>query len=173
MGLVRSKLGMLVNRAKYGLFPHPGARAAIRQALCEFIRAHPRYSRASAVAAIPPRRAGNKSSLSQRLAPDIADDLGVREVEIIRVETRPAQKEIQDDNRARGVERRFQNQRGFMRVDDDVNGISVVALDDLYGSGGTMAEAARALKETGAVEVLGLTMTKQRLFEGVRLATQD
>lgn len=111
--------------------------------------------------------------MSQKLAPDIAEKLGFRQLEIIRVQTRAAQKDIQDDDRDRGVQRRFDNQRGSMRVDGDVKGFRVIALDDLYGSGATMAEAARALREAGAGEVLGLTMTKQRLYEGVRLATLD
>jgi len=60
-----------------------------------------------------------------------------------------------------------------MRVDDDVSGVGVVAIDDLDGSGASMREAARALRDAGAKEVVGLTVTKQRLYEGVRLATLD
>lgn len=172
-GLVRSRLGAVVNQVKYGPFPHPDARAAIRRALCRFIERHPRYRRAQAIAAIPPHRTGDHASLSQSQAPDIAEQLDFGQLEIIRLQTHAPQKDIQDDDRPRGVKRRFDNQRGSMRVDCDSKGFSVIALDDLYGSGGTMAEAARALREAGAREVLGLTMTKQRLYEGVRLVTAD
>ena len=87
--------------------------------------------------------------------------------------TRPPQKDIVDDDRKKGVERRIANQKDSMAVADDVDGMSVVVIDDLYGSGGSMLEAARALRDAGAAEVLGLTVTKQRLYEGVRLATLD
>jgi predicted amidophosphoribosyltransferase len=103
----------------------------------------------------------------------VAARLGIRPVEIRRVSTRLPQKDIVDEDRQKGVQRRIANQEGSMRVDDDVSGVGVVAIDDLYGSGASMREAARALRDAGAKEVVGLTVTKQRLYEGVRLATLD
>jgi predicted amidophosphoribosyltransferase len=60
-----------------------------------------------------------------------------------------------------------------MVVSEELVGQRVIIIDDLYGSGGTMQEAGRALRAAGASEVLGLAVTKQRLYEGVSLATQD
>ncbi len=169
--LVRSELGTLIIRAKYKHIAE--AREAIRAALVRFIQGHPRYRRADALAAVPPHQAGGRNSLCQRLVAPIANESGFQTVGIVKATTTAEQKEIIDEDRERGVGRRFDNQRGTMRVDDDVTGLTVVVLDDLYGSGGSMAEAARALREAGAAEVLGLAVTKQRLYEGVRLVTLD
>ena len=54
--LVRSELGSLVKRAKYDRPPDSDARRRIVEALCRFVEAHPRYSRAEVVAAVPPPR---------------------------------------------------------------------------------------------------------------------
>lgn len=171
--LVRSELGSLVRRAKYGRPPDADARRRIIEALRRFIGGHPRYRRAKAVAAVPPQQAGGQGSLCQSVAADLATQLGLACIEIVRVSSRPPQKDIVDEDRKKGVERRIANQEGSMRVDDRVAGLSVVVVDDLYGSGGSMREAARVLRDSGAKEVLGLTVTKQHLYEGVRLATSD
>lgn len=173
--LVRSELGWLVIRAsaKYGRPPEADARRRIIEALRRFIEGHPRYRRAKAVAAVPPRQAGGHDSLCQTVAADLVTQLGLAWIEIVRVSSRPPQKDIVDEDRKKGVERRIANQEGSMSVDDHVGGLSVVVVDDLYGSGGSMREAARVLRDSGAKEVLGLTVTKQRLYEGVRLATLD
>lgn len=126
-----------------------------------------------AVAAVPPRQAGGQGSLCQSVAAELAAQLGLACIEIVRVSSRSPQKDIVDEDRKKGVERRIGNQEGSMSVDDHVAGLSVVVVDDLYGSGGSMREAARVLRGSGAKEVLGLTVTKQRLYEGVRLATLD
>jgi hypothetical protein len=174
-GLVRSELGWLVIRAsaKYGRPPEADARRSIVEALCRFVEAHPRYSQAEAVAAVPPHEVGGQGSLSQQVVSQVATQLGRALVGVIRVSTRPPQKDIVDDDRKKGVERRIANQKDSMAIEDDVAGRSIVVIDDLYGSGASMREAARALRDAGAAEVLGLTVTKQRLYEGVRLATLD
>jgi hypothetical protein len=174
-GLARSELGWLVIRAsaKYGRPPEADARGRITEALRRFIEGHPRYCRAKAIAAVPPREAGGQGSLSQSVGAELAAQLGLTWIEIIRVSSRPPQKDIVDEDRKKGVERRIANQEDSMGVDDDVAGLSVVVMDDLYGSGASMREAARVLRDSGAKEVLGLTVTKQRLYEGVRLATLD
>lgn len=170
-GLVRSNLGTLVYHAKYR--HRVDERERIRHALCSFIRGHPRYRRADAVAAILPHETGRTGSLCQRLLAEVGSQLGLQQVQIVRVTTTQPQKEIADDDRRKGVERRFANQEGTMRVNHDLAGSSAVVLDDLYGSGASMHEAARVLRQAGAAEVLGLTVTKQRLYQGVRLATLD
>jgi len=172
-GLVRSELGSLVRCAKYDRPPDADARRRITEALRRFIEGHPRYRRAKAIAAVPPQQAGGQGSLCQTVAADLAAQLGLTWIEIVRVSSRPPQKDIVDEDRKKGVERRAANQEGSMTVNDHVPGLSVVIVDDLYGSGGSMREAARVLRDSGAKEVLGLTVTKQRLYEGVRLATLD
>lgn len=172
-GLVRSALGNLVFRAKYNRPPDEAARTKVLSAMRRFIERHPRYALADVLAAIPPHDKGTQQSLCRRMTAELVHEFGCREVKIVRRSSTPPQKDISDEDRTRGVERRIANQKGSMKVDDNLDGELVVVLDDLYGSGGSMLEAARALKESGASEVLGLAITKQRLFEGVRMATQD
>ena len=111
--------------------------------------------------------------MSGRLVNQIAETLKHTQIRIARSSTRSPQKDITDEDRQAGVRKRLANQRRSMRVDDHLDGLSVVVIDDLYGSGGTMQEAARALREAGVTEVLGLAVTKQRLYGGVSLSAKD
>lgn len=169
-GLKPSALGRLVSSAKYKGLRRP--REQIGEALADFIRTHPRYARAEAIACAPSHETGRSPGLAGRLVKQLTETLGIRRVEIIRASNRPPQKGIIDEDRQAGVRKRLANQRGSMRVDDHLDGAAVIVVDDLYGSGATMEEAARALKEAGAREVLGLTATKQRLYGGVRLGSR-
>lgn len=166
--LRRSALGQLVNRAKYRT--EKASRERIGEAVTDFIRSHPRYARSDAVASVPAHRRGSASGLSGRLVRQVADALQLRRVEISRFQSKTPQKDIVDDDRRLGVKKRLTNQKNSMLVDDDIDGLTITVVDDLYGSGGTIQEAARALKEAGAQEVLSLCITKQRLFEGVSLS---
>lgn len=168
--LRRSALGQLVWDAKYNTRRQP--RERIGRAMGEFIGAHPRYARADFIAAIPPHDASKTGGLPARLIRQLEEALRLDVVQITRVSTRPPQKDITDEDRSKGVGRRIGNQRRSMRVDSNLSGRAIIVIDDLYGSGGSMQEAARALREAGASEVLGLAATKQRLFEGVSLVSR-
>ena len=165
--LIKTRLGRLVNQAKYKTYRQP--REAVGNAVIEFIKGHPRYSRATAIACMPPHGTGKRSSLSARVVNQVREALQLEEAIIVRTKSRPAQKDITDDDRRVGVKKRIANQKHSMRADTDLRGKAVIIIDDLYGSGGSMQEAARVSREAGASEVLGLSITKQRLFEGVSL----
>ena len=169
--LKRSSLGDLVVRAKYD--NNKADREMIGEALAEFLRAHPRYARADVIACMPGHAVGSKPSLPSRLLGQLSAALSLATVGIVRTSTRREQKEITDPDRAAGVKKRITNQRGSMRVDRDLARQSAIVVDDLYGSGASMQEAGRALRAAGAREVLGVCVTKQRLYEGVSLTTQD
>ena len=166
--LKRSALGRLVNEAKYRRSRAP--RERIGEAVTDFIKAHPRYARAGAIASTPSHEEGRASGLSGRLVRQVSEALKLRHIGIRRAYTKPPQKEITDEDRRLGVRKRLANQKNSMVADDDVSGLTVIVVDDLYGSGGTMQEAGRALRAAGAEQVLGLCITKQRLFEGVSLS---
>lgn len=166
--LTRTVIGRLVNQAKYRTLRAP--RERIGSALAGFIRAHPRYAHADAIAYMPPHTAGTRGGLSRRLVSQLIETRSHGQVVIERVRTRIAQKEISDEVRRVGIQRRMANQRNSMKVDGALTGASVIVVDDLYGSGASMAEAARALRDAGATTVLGLCATKQRLFGGVSAA---
>ena len=167
--LARTTLGKLVNRAKYETLKRP--REIIGNAVADFVTRHPRYNRATSVACIPPHKSGKTSSLPNRLVRQVSKTLELTQVTIERVSDTAEQKEIRDEDRQAGVRKRIANQRHTMRVNANLERESVIVIDDLYGSGGSMQEACRALKAVGAGEVLGLAITKQRLFEGVSLAS--
>lgn len=166
--LAKTTLGKLVNRAKYDTLRKP--REVIGNAVADFVTRHPRYGRATSVACVPPHKPGRTSSLPNRLVRQVSETLGLNRVTIQRVHDTAEQKEIRDEDRQAGVRKRISNQRRTMSVDTNLEGESVIVIDDLYGSGGSMQEAARALRDAGAGEVMGLAITKQRLFEGVSLA---
>lgn len=167
--LTRSPIGRLVNEAKYRTKRAP--RERIGEAVIEFIQAHPRYARASMIASVPSHGQGKVAGLSGRLVQQVAESLLLTPIGIARQQEKAPQKDIPDEDRQVGVRKRLANQRGSMHVNDDLRDEAVVVLDDLYGSGATMQEAARALKAAGATEVLGLCITKQRLFGGVRMVS--
>lgn len=169
-GLKPSSLGKLVRTAKYDRLRRP--RERIGEALVDFIRIHPRYARADAIACVPAHEASRTAGLAGRLVNQMAETLEQTQIQIARIVTRSPQKEITDEDRQAGVRKRLANQRRSMRVDDQMDGLSIIVIDDLYGSGGTMQEAARALREAGATEVLGLAVTKQRLYGGVSLSAK-
>lgn len=166
--LERSALGQAMYRAKYRSHDSPKSTSLVRVALARFIQQHPRYRSATRIGAVPPHESTKSSSVCRDLTNDIAPKLGMSVVQVKRAVTRETQKNIQDEDRRQGSERRFENQRESMGIDDDLRSQNVVLIDDLYGSGGSMAEAARAARQAGASSVLGLTVTKQRLYEGIR-----
>lgn len=166
--LARTTLGRLVNRAKYETLKRP--REAIGDAVADYVTRHPRYGRATCLTCVPPHESGRTGSLPNRLVRQVSETLGLTRVRIERLHNTAEQKEIRDEDRQAGVRKRIANQRRTMRVDANLEGESVIVIDDLYGSGGSMQEAARALRVAGAGEVLGLAITKQRLYEGISLA---
>lgn len=60
-----------------------------------------------------------------------------------------------------GKERK-ENMKGSYKVDNEelIKGKNVILIDDTYGTGATMEEAVRTLKEAGVREVLGVTIAR-------------
>ncbi|MET7609838.1 phosphoribosyltransferase [Streptomyces seoulensis] len=59
------------------------------------------------------------------------------------------------------AERRQRIVPDLFTADPSVNGKRVLLLDDTFTSGGTMASAARALREAGAACVIGISFGRQ------------
>jgi predicted amidophosphoribosyltransferase len=55
---------------------------------------------------------------------------------------------------------RRENVRGAFQVQEALEGAAVLLVDDVYTTGATMAEAADALKRSGADEVTGLVFAR-------------
>lgn len=60
---------------------------------------------------------------------------------------------------------RRQNLKGVMRADDSIRGLRVLLIDDVYTTGSTAEEAARALLAAGAVSVEVFTAAKS-MYDG-------
>jgi predicted amidophosphoribosyltransferase len=165
-GLRRTALDALVYRAKYG--SDNQARSQLVDLFGRFVSRHPRYGSASAVAAVPPHSASG-SRLSRHLAQGLAAALGMRPVPIRRARETLQQKAITLEDRLAAVKQRVRNQKDSMAVPMALDGESVIVVDELYGSGASMEEAARSLRQAGSGCVLGLAASKQRLFGAVSL----
>lgn len=157
----RTGIGELVYRAKdyVGRYAvrDEGAAAEICDLIVEFIENHPRYSRSDALVAAPSSTPEKKYTLPRVIAERVSKSTGKRLLVADRVRSIPAQKEY--DAQAAGVSRaELQNESVVLM--DDAEGLTIIVLDDLYESGSTMAEVARACRAGGAASVLGLAFVK-------------
>ncbi|MEQ1935165.1 MAG: ComF family protein [Fimbriimonadaceae bacterium] len=63
------------------------------------------------------------------------------------------------------AEQRLENLRGAFRARESVEGKSVLLVDDVITSGGTMLECARALRAAGAIEVNAIAFCGSSSYE--------
>lgn len=97
------------------------------------------------------KRGFNQSAL---LAQHIGDQLGMRvEHALVRIERRRPQTGLD-------ARQRRENLIGCMAANDAVNGKRVLLVDDVCTTGATLCEAARALREAGAMHVGVLTAAR-------------
>jgi predicted amidophosphoribosyltransferase/predicted nucleic acid-binding Zn-ribbon protein len=153
-----SKVGEMVYQAKYH-----GRRdlvATLAARLSTLIRVHPIYSGARLVAAVPclPNKQYDlPRHLCATLAPLVKKVDATGALHKVR-ETKPM-KDI--DNHAE----KLANVSQAFRADAlSIAGDDVVIIDDTYGSGTTLWEVARTLRNAGARRVLGITCAKNRGF---------
>lgn len=145
-------IGHLVFRAKYR--GDQTALASIAEKLTEFVKRHPRYDRAKFVTCVPRSSSRGWVDVAEPLARQLASALPKQRVILQRAQDVGSQKEVSEETE------RYLRQEGTMLSRDALDGQSVVVIDDMYGSGGSMQEAARVLRQAGAGEVLGLAATK-------------
>ncbi len=146
----RSRLGELVYEAKY---KHDAGSTQILAKCCtEWLTAHPRYRGAHCVAAIPPSGPNNGLDLPAILAEEISRSPQVERVRMTS-EPRAPQKGLEPSDAHRNVAGKF-------RVNGDLDGRTVLLLDDIYDSGATIGEGVRALRAARADVVLALTASK-------------
>lgn len=126
----------------------------------DFIGEHPRYRHSAAVAFAPSSNPSKISSLPQTVAECVATVLGQTLVFPIRRVPVPARKNSEE----------IADQRNTVQISQDLNGQRIIVIDDLYESGTTIQEVARAARNAGASDVLGLTITKNaRYTQGMDL----
>jgi len=159
--LVRTEIGGERHRAKFQ--NNIVDRQSLVKRLAAFIAGHPTYSRAQFVSGIP-AATGGEGGLATLLAADVAGLTGKSVWPVSRASARQQQKNVDHEDRATGIALRQKNQHGSMQCPEGLKGAAVIVLDDLYGSGASLAEAARALRQAGAGSILGLAVTKQLKF---------
>ena len=153
----KARFGRLVYGAKYE--SDGDARAMLIQETVQFVQRHPRLRSVEAVTA-PPRSEPAARNLPWGMARALAETLGAHLVEVQKAVATDPQKSYDDADTEDTVGARVAN---AMRVDAPVSG-TVLIVDDTLGSGGTVKEAARALRQAGARSVYGLCAAKNAKF---------
>jgi hypothetical protein len=126
------------------------ARSDLRQALTDFILAHPMYAEATSVVAAPGHNADGQG-FGELLAEAVASDVGMNfQSAISTIGARPERKG------AGAVPISI----GTFEFRDALSD-RVIVIDDVYGSGETMRATAHAAKQAGASEVFGLTAVRR------------
>lgn len=151
----RFRLGELVYQSKYRHSSfHNSATQQILKEVRNFINAHPRYKRAHAIAFAPSSKPWKTSTLPSTIAVVTARRLQKPLISPIRRVPVPARKNSEE----------IADQRNTVQVSQDLNGQRIIIIDDLYESGTTIQEVARAARSAGASDVLGLTITKNAKY---------
>ena len=155
----RSEIGSLVRQAKYQR--NPEASEDLLNRLSEFIDAHPLLLESTAII-VPPNSEINSPSLTQDWASEISRNYGFRLLKAHKHrQTDPQKSKLEGDEPEETVIAGIQN---TMFVEQMPQGSKVLILDDIIGSGGTMIELARALREANASKVYGLSAAKDATF---------
>jgi predicted amidophosphoribosyltransferase len=152
---LNTPLGEHVHRGKY--WHQIGEDVAVQKAsgralvgqLVPVIRQHPLLCDIAAIVSVP----GHDSkivSFGARLAEAVAKAVGKPAVRCSAVEAfRPSVKTMAPADRATKMHNQFV-------CGEDVGGLSLLIIDDVYGSGSTAAETARAVRAAGAARVSSL-----------------
>ena len=154
----RGYYGELVHRAKYNgdVRPLPELRADVSR----FVRAHPELSKMTCVAA-PAIRGSNAHRPTVQLPTTVADALDLR---LLRAQ--PTRITEQQKSAPRGATQREMRDRvaSSMSFGVEVSGQRVLIVDDVLGSGETLREMGRALREAGAHSVMAVCVAKDATF---------
>lgn len=62
---------------------------------------------------------------------------------------------------------RFTNVRGAFSASSDAAGKKIIIVDDIFTTGSTLAECAQTLKDAGAANIVGVTLTKKQSRENI------
>ena len=161
----RTQMGELVNRAKdydgHSAWKNRASFEQICTHILGFINAHPRYNRANVIASAPSSNPAKTKTLPWAIADNVSGQLGKRLLIPIRLRSIPSQKDYDESEAGQS---RTQIQLDTVTINENIEGTTVIVIDDLYESGATIREVTRACRKAGAVEVLGLAITKNAKF---------
>jgi len=147
-----TEIGTLVYRAKY---QHEASAARqLAGDMATIVARHPALRRVEMVAAVPPSGSGRHFDAPAVWRGVIAGQFGFEEADLWRTRTVLEQKAVALR------EERARNQQNSMDCSEEVDGRTVLVIDDLYMEGDTIAEAVRALRQRGATEIFALCAVK-------------
>ena len=153
-----SGIGNLINRAKYRR--ESAANEDLSSRLLEFIDSHPILSQSEAVA-VPPKSALSSPDLPSNWAKTISDEMGWGMISAAKIRQTTPQKEFGESDTEDEMVARVRNS---VTISAPLQHSKVLMLDDTIGSGGTLRELARALRQSGANKVYGLSAAKDATF---------
>lgn len=130
------------------------ARALLVEAFADLCESHPIYRKAETVIPIPPNPS-KSFHLPVELARELAEKTRKRDGSsmIRKVRETPKLQDLPLDEKLKAL-------RGAIEITGDIEGKSIILIDDLYQSGSTMWTVAKLLKSKGAIRVLGLACVK-------------
>ena len=159
-------LADLVHRAKHLYVPLGDAEnlkqvgEALVGELAEFVGQHPLLKTVDAIAA-PPGHDPSVLSFGSRVAAGVAQR---RRIRLVRC---TAPQERRAPARSLAFSARADALGGRFRCPEDVSGQRILIVDDVYASGATVEETARALRASGASEVVSIAAIRTMEFEDV------
>ncbi|MEW6586468.1 MAG: phosphoribosyltransferase family protein [Nitrospirota bacterium] len=146
---------------RYGRLEHAAkenqdteARAELVAILANLCEIHPIYREAGTIMPVPPNPS-KRFHLPVELARELSRRTSKRDgtTLIRKVKDTPKLQSLSLDEKLEVL-------RGAIEITGDVNGRSIILIDDLYQSGSTMWTVAKLLKKNGARRVLGLACVK-------------
>ncbi len=146
-----TETGWLMYQAKYQ--HNRSAANELGNRIIEVVKGHPVLRSADRVCAMPTSGSGKHFDAPRVWKSMIVKELNIEPLKLSRTRPVVQQKAIES------VEEKARNQEGSMEA-PNVDGKTVLVLDDLYMSGRTMKEAVRALCEAGAGETFALCAVK-------------
>ncbi len=163
-GWIRGHYGELVQRAKYYGDERP--LPELTDDIVAFIRTHPGISQPTLVAATAIRDSSSQRPIVK--LPDLV--AGKLDLSLVRaLATRDTEQQKDAPQGASQSEMR-DNVVDSMRFGDEVRGERVLIVDDVLGSGETLREMGRALRQAGAQEVVAVCMAKDAKFTHSQLS---
>lgn len=156
-------LADLVHRGKYVYTPLGDVEKlkevgrAVGDEMAEFVGLHPLLKGADAIAAAPGHDP-TVLSFGSRLAAGVAKRRGIPLVRCTSSQARAPARSLAFSDRVAAL-------RGQFRCPDDVSGQRILIVDDVWASGATAEETARALRAAGARQVASIAAIRTVEFE--------
>ena len=151
LGIKRTELGEMEYLAKWS--GDEPSTDGLCERIVRLLAQHRMLGRARTVVACP-----SQYQLTLRLSAAAANALGARLVVATKID--PSRRQLVQDEAATSFHEAFDGPRANIRVQVDNVVEPVLIIDDVYSSGGTIAEVTRCLRTGGFSRVYSLTATK-------------